>query len=134
MNAAFIRAKNSAHRMIKKNGVELRWSRPGRQETDEVTGLPTGGTPELIQMLWTVVLPPGNNPWDNKMDLYRGEDGTLELSKVRRVLISTVGMGFNLEDLDRVTINGETWIFTQASELSPDTETLILKKGIIRRL
>lgn len=131
MNASFIRAKNSAHRMIRKNGALLVWTRPGREDFDDVTGEPIPGTGELTQSLWTVILPP---KYKGQEDQYKGEDGTLDLSKVRNVLVSTIGMGWTLKDLDRVTINGEQWVFRQATDLEPDAQTLILVKGILWRM
>lgn len=130
MNAKYLRAVATAKRLIKNNGAQFQWRRVTKvrdpleeTETEEV----------LTQTVWAVVLPPANDPFSSKIDQYVGPDGVLNLSKVRKVLISPEGNTFKPTPQDQMFHQGEWWTFEQSSELAPDGETDIMFKGTIRR-
>jgi len=127
MNAKYIRNRRTAERLIRENGASFDWRKTTEVVIDPVTEEPVG-EPYLLQKVWAVILPPNGNP-----DQYRGDNGTLDLSKVRRVLVSTQGLKYNPEPLHQIFYKGEWWLFENSSELAPDGETDILFKGLIRR-
>lgn len=129
MNVKYLRSKATAERLIRKNGAQFDWRGQDGTEIDPVTELPVEGSEERpTQKVWAVILPPNGNP-----DQYRGENGVLDLSRVRKIIVSTQGLKFNPEPLHQVFYREEWWTYENNMDLAPDGETDVLFKGLIRR-
>lgn len=126
MNVKYLRSRATAERLIRNNGDRFSWRKVERGPIDPVTEESVETvTPQTV---WAVVLPPTGNP-----DQYKGEDGVLDLSRVRRIMVSTQGLLYNPDPLHQVLYKGEWWTYENFTDLAPDGVTDILFKGLIRR-
>jgi hypothetical protein len=134
MNAKYLRSKATASRLIKANGAKFQMKRlvAGATPTDPVEGTVAEDV-EQLQDIWAVILPPSSGR-DSFLDQFKGEGGVLDLSKIKSILISTEGLLWNPEPLQRVFYRGEWWQYEMAKGLDPDGETDILFKGYLRRV
>lgn len=129
MNAKYIRSRATASRLIKANGAKFKWRAIRHGEFDPVTETTIGETTEY-QDVWAVILPPN---FKGQEDRFAGENGTLDLSKIRSILISVEGIKFNPAPLHQILYRNEWWLYEDSKGLDPDGETDILFKGFIRR-
>lgn len=134
MNAKYLRSKATAARLIKANGAKFQMKRlvAGAQPDDPVEGTVAENV-EQVQDIFAVILPPASSR-DSFLDQFKGEGGILDLSRIRSILISSEGLQWNPEPLQRVLYRGEWWQFEMPMGLDPDGETDILFKGYIRRV
>ena len=126
MNVKYLRSRATAERLIRNNGDRFSWRKVERGAIDPVTE--ESAETVTPQTVWAVVLPPTGNP-----DQYKGEDGVLDLSRVRRIIVSTQGLLYNPDPLHQVLYKGEWWTYENFTDLAPDGVTDILFKGLIRR-
>lgn len=126
MNVKYQRNKATASRLIRNNGAKFQMKR-AIVVTDPVEG---NTSHDEFQDIFAVILPPQSGD----LDTYLGQMGTLDLSQVRAILISTQGLKWNPLPLHRVFYRGEWWQYEQSSGLDPDGETDILFQGFIRRV
>lgn len=126
MNIKYLRNKATAERLIRNNGAKFQWRKVEQGAFDPVTEEAVETiTPQTV---WAVILPPSGNP-----DQYKGENGVLDLSKVRKIIISTQALVYVPEPLHQIFYKGEWWTYENNTDLAPDGETDILFKGLIRR-
>lgn len=128
MNVKYLRNRATAERLIRNNGGQFPWRKVEQGVFDPVTE----EAPETItpQTVWAVILPP---KFKGDEDQYKGENGVLDLSKVRMVIISTQSLIYKPEPLHQILYKGEWWTYENNTDLAPDGETDILFKGLIRR-
>lgn len=129
MNVKYLRSKATAERLIRNNGDKFSWRKSTPVEIDPVTEEPVvGQEPYMTQTVWAVILPPNGDP-----DQYKGDNGVIDLSKVRKVIVSTQGLQYSPEPLHQVFYKDEWWTYENSTDLAPDGVTDILFKGLIRR-
>lgn len=126
----YLRSRATAERLIRTNGGKTQLSKPGNT-VDKITGKPTGAP--LTQNIFIVFLPPGTSQAD--MDQYKEAlGGVLDLTKIKKVLISMEGLQWEPDNTCLVTYDSEEWKLYAQSVLDPDGKTKIFYKGFIRRV
>ena len=131
MNVKYLRNRATAERLIRNNGAKFPWRKVEQGAFDPVTEEAVETvTPQTV---WAVILPPGGDPFSSKVDQYKGENGVLDLSKVRKIIVSTQALEYNPEPLHQIFYKGEWWTYENNTDLAPDGVTDILFKGLIRR-
>lgn len=126
----YLRLQSTAGRLIKQKGAEYRMRRfvPGTPDPVEGT---VGTETEEFQNIQAVILPPKT---DQKFtEMYKGDDGTLNLSNVMDILISPQDLTWPPHALEEVEYEGEWWTLGGMTMVKPDGKTSLLYKGFIRR-
>lgn len=127
----YLRNRATAERLIRQNGTKSQLQQPATGGIDKITGKPTGA-PEKTQDIYVVFLPPGTSQSD--MDMYKASGADLDLSKVKKVLISTEGLQWEPDATCFVMYDSEWWKLYANLVLDPDGKTKIFYKGFIRRI
>lgn len=131
MNVKYLRNRATASRLIKNNGEKFRMMRETGTEPDPVTG--EGELVQEFQDVWMVVLPPKSASGDQKYEVFRGRDGTLDFSVLKDYLLSTEKLVWRPMPLEKVMVKGEWWTLETIQALDPDGQTDIFYKGVLRR-
>lgn len=131
MNLKYVRAQRTAMRMIKENGAKFYFQDNQGYVTWD-SGLVTWDHEPAFAYM--VILPPGGDPFSTKTDQYLGDDGFLNLSMFRNILISPEGLTIAPEPHQQVSYQGEWWTIVNLSNLAPDGTVDIFYKGVIRRI
>lgn len=131
-NAKYIRNRVTAERLIRNNGDKFPLRRETEASIDPVTEEPVD--PEILnQDVWMVILPPKTGAVDARYERFRGENGTIDFSVLKDYLLSTQGLLWKPEPLDKVYYRSEWWTLESIQSLDPDGATDIFYKGILRR-
>lgn len=145
MNAKYLRLKATAERLIRENGIKTQIKKevggvdkvtgkkvPGYQEANYTDPGMVDGSGLYLQDVTVVFLPAGSG--DAQLDQFREENGVLDLSRIKKVLISTEGLKWEPDSLTLVKYNGEWWKLYSSGVIDPDSEVRVLYKGYIRRV
>lgn len=130
----FIRLRATATKLIKNNGAMYDFKREVPDVVDPIEGT-TPGVP-LETNLPAVILPPKKQGAAGQAfaDVYKGEDGIVNLSKVNDILFSSEGSEWIPTSEDKILYQGEWWTLKGVTPVIPDGQTHVLHKGIIRRV
>ena len=127
--ANYLRNRATAERLIRQNGTKSQMKKPG--SIDKITGKPNGVDTE--QNIFVVFLMPGTSG-DAQLDQFRGDDGSLDLLRLKKVLVSTEGLQWEPDSTCLIKYEGEWWKYYGVSVLDPDGKTKIFYKGYIQRV
>lgn len=145
MNASYLRARKTAERLIRRQGCKVNLKKESGG-VDKVTGKRVLGysIPDYIdpgaiegsglrlQEAFALILPAGGS--ESQLDQFKDENGTLDLSKIRKVLISPEGLSWNPDSSTLLEFDGVWWKLYSSGSINPDGDTDIVYKGYIRRV
>lgn len=127
----YLRSQATASRLIRTNGGKTQITKPNNT-VDKITGKPAGAP--LVTDAFVVFLLAGTSG-DAQLDQIKADQGgTLDLEKIKKVLISMEGLQFNPDNTCTVTYDSEEWKLYAQGVLDPDGKTKIFYKGYIRRI
>lgn len=128
--ANYLRNRRTAEKLIKANGTQSQMKK-STSVLDKITGKTT--VTEITQNIFVVFLMPGTSG-DAQLDQFRELDGTLDLIKLKKVLVSTEGLQWEPDPTCHIRYNNEWWKYYGVSVLDPDGQTKIFYKGYIQRV
>lgn len=127
----YLRSQATASRLIRTNGGKTRITKPNNT-VDKITGKPVGA-PQVTDAFVVFLL--AGTSGDAQLDQIKADQGgTLDLEKIKKVLISMEGLQFNPDNTCTVTYDSEEWKLYAQGVLDPDGKTKIFYKGYIRRV